>query len=121
MGWLHRRTGQALALALAAVWVATLAFADTAVTSAMHCQRGHMPCCPRSGNGESCSDARCTEQAPEKAEAQGVQAKEGESQAVVTPILADSASGFAPEPVRELTPGLHYRAPVFHLKDDLRT
>jgi|SRR5579863_2689585 hypothetical protein len=120
MGWLHRRTGRALALALSAVWVVTLAFADTAVTPAMHCQRGHMPCCPRSGNGESCSDARCTEQVPEKAEAQGVQAKEGETQAVVSPVLVDGAKRFSPEPRRELTAGLRYCAPVFRLKDDLR-
>jgi hypothetical protein len=120
MGWLHRRTGRALTLALSAVWVVTLAFADTAVTPVMHCQRGHMPCCPRSGNGESCSDARCTEQVPEKAEAQGVQAKEGESQAVIQPVLVDGAHGFAREPVRELTEGLHYRSPVLNLKDDFR-
>ncbi len=120
MGWPHRRTIRALALALSAVWVVTLAFADTAVTPVMHCQRGHMPCCPRSGNGESCSDARCTEQVPEKAEAQSVRAKEGESQAVVSPVLVDGAKRFAREPVRELTQGLHYRSPVFHLKDDLR-
>ena len=120
MGWLHRRTVRALALALSAVWVLTLAFADTAVVPAMHCPRGHMPCCPRSGNGESCSDARCTEQVPEKAEAQGVQTKEGQSQAVVQPVLVNGAPGFAREPMCELIQGLHYRAPVFRLKDDLR-
>jgi hypothetical protein len=120
MGWLDGRTGRALILALSAVWVVTLAFADTAVTPAMHCQRGHMPCCPRSGDGESCSSARCTEQVPEKAEAQVERAKEGEAQAVV-PAGYDGASGrFAQEPVRELTSGLRYQAPVFRLKDDFR-
>jgi hypothetical protein len=119
MGWLHRRTGRAVALALSAVWVVTLAFADTAVTPAMHCQRGHMPCCPRSGNSESCSDARCTEQVPEKSETQGVQAKEGETSAVrVAPT--DVASAPRPVPVPELTPGMRYQASVFRLKDDLR-
>lgn len=120
MGKLHRRTGRALALALSAVWVVTLAFADTAVTPAMHCHRSHMPCCPRSDNGESCSDARCTEQVPEKAEAQVVQEKEGEAEAVVLPAGIDTASQPAREPLRELTPGLRYGAAVFRLKDDLR-
>lgn len=120
MGWLHRRRGRALALALSAVWVVTLAFADTAVTPVMHCQRGHMPCCPRSGNGESCSDARCTEQVPEKAEAQGVQSKDREVQASVLAAGVGGAQRFVSEPVRELTPGLHYRSPVLRLKDDFR-
>jgi len=111
--------GRALTLAMAAVWVVTLAFADTAVTPAMHCQRGHMPCCPRSGNGESCSDARCTEQVPEKAEAQ-VQAKEGEVQEAVLPVRVEDSNGSATHPVRELTAGLHFHAAVFRLKDDLR-
>ena len=120
MEWLQRRIGRALVLALAGVWVVTLAFADTAVTPAMHCPRGHMPCCPRSGSGEGCSDARCTEQVPEKAEAQVVQAKEGEAQAAVLPVHLDGSDGSAWEPVRELTSGLHFQAAVFRLKDDFR-
>jgi hypothetical protein len=117
---LHRRTLRALALALAAVWVVTLAFADTAVTPAMHCQRGHMPCCPQSGSSENCSSARCTEQIPEKAEAQLTQAQEDEGQAAVPAILPPSANRFAPEPTQELTAGLRYQTAVFRLKDDLR-
>ena len=116
----HRRMTRGLALALTAVWVVTLAFANTAVTPAMHCQRGHMPCCPRSANSESCSSARCTEQVPEKAEAQAAQVREAESQAVVAPIRVDGFRRFAQEPVRELTAGLRYGASVFRLKDDLR-
>jgi hypothetical protein len=119
MGWLHRRTYRALALVLAAVWIVTLAFADTAVTPAMHCQRGHMPCCPRGSDGENCSSARCTEQVPEKSEAQDAQAKEGEAVAVV-PARMEAPGAFSPEPVLELTSGLHYQAAVFRLKDDLR-
>ena len=119
MGWLHRRTGQALALALVAVWVATLAFADTPVTPAMHCQRGHMPCCPRSDSGESCSSAQCTEQVPEKAEAQSVQAREDEAVATAT-VWPEDARRSADQPVRALTTGLHDHASVFRLKDDLR-
>jgi hypothetical protein len=118
MGWLHGRTGRVLALALAAVWVVTLAFADTAVTPAMHCQRGQMPCCPRSGNGESCSDARCTEQVSEKSEAEVVQA--GEDDAVVPPVRVEDAKLSAAEPVRELTAGFCYHDAVFRLKDDFR-
>lgn len=112
-----------LALALAAVWVVTVAFADTAVTPAMRCQRGHMPCCPRTGDsegcaGESCSSVRCTEQVPEKAEGQVVHAKDGET---ATPAVGkNGASAPAQEPVRELTSGLRYQSPVFRLKDDLR-
>jgi hypothetical protein len=120
MGWLHRRTGKALALALAAVWVATLAFANTAVTPAMHCQRGHMPCCPRSNSGETCSSARCMEQVPERSEAQAVQPNERDVQALVPPVRIEDAQRSATEPVWELTDGLHYHASVFRLKDDLR-
>lgn len=120
MGWLHRWTGRALALALSAVWVVTLACGDTAVTPAMHCQRGHMPCCPRSGNGESCSDARCVEQVPEKAETQGVQNKDGASQAAVPVVRVEAAKAPAWAPREELTAALHYRTAVFRLKDDLR-
>lgn len=91
-----------------------------AITPAMHCQRTHMPCCPRSGpGGESCSGARCTEQVPEKSEAQAVKAKESEA-AVFPPALLDVSGRRKPLPARELTSGLRYHAPVFHLKDDFR-
>ena len=120
MGWFNRRGGKALAVAVAVLWIATLAFAETAVTPAMHCQRGHMPCCPQSSNGESCTSARCTEQAPEKAEAQVVQADQEKGQAVVPPAEPEGARRFSPGPVRELTAGLHFRSAVFRLKDDLR-
>jgi hypothetical protein len=124
MGLLHRRTSRVLALALAAVWVVTLAFADTAVTPAMRCQRGHMPCCPRTGDsegcaGENCSAARCTEQVPEKAEGQAGRVAEREAAALPGPRLDDGNQG-AGWPVRELTSGLRYQSPVFRLKDDLR-
>lgn len=119
MGWLDRRTGRVLALALSVVWVATLAFADTAVTPAMHCQRGHMPCCPRSGNGESCSSPQCSELVPEKSEAQVVKAKEGEAISV-PPARIAAGNRSAVEPMRELTSGLRHYASVFRLKDDFR-
>jgi hypothetical protein len=112
--------GKVLAVALCAGWVATLAFADTAVTPAMHCPRGHKPCCPQSGSGESCSTARCTEQIPEKAEARVLEAPASETQAAVAPVRIAEAQRSAAEPARELTAGLHYHAPIFRLKDDLR-
>jgi hypothetical protein len=118
MGTVHRRTHGVLTLFLAGIWMVTVAFADTAVTPAMHCQR-HMPCCPQSGNGESCSSAQCTEQIPEKAEAQTVQAPERETVAVA-PVRSGDAAQAAWEPVWELTTGLRYQASVFRLKDDLR-
>ena len=120
MGFLHRRVMRGVALGLSAVWIVTLAVADTAVTPAMHCQRGHMPSCPQSSNGESCSSARCTEQVPEKSEAEAVQAKEGEVQALVPPVRMDNGGQPGWEPVWELTTGLRYQASVFRLKDDLR-
>lgn len=120
IGSFHRRTGKVLGLVLAAVWVVTLAFADTAVAPAMQCQRGHMPCCPTTGCGaESCSSARCAEQVPEKAEAQVVKAREGEAVAA-SPVRMDAVGLSTAQPVRELMPGLRYSAPVFRLKDDLR-
>ena len=106
-----------LALALTLVWVATLAFAETAITPAMHCQGSRMPCCPR--GSESCSTARCAEQVPEKAEAQVSRADEGETVAVL-PAWAEPAMAPTARLVEELTTGLCYHASVFHLKDDLR-
>jgi hypothetical protein len=98
----------------------TLATADMAITPAMHCQRTQMPCCPRSGpNGESCSSVGCTEQIPEKSEAQAVRAKESAA-AAFPPAVVDASGRRKPLPARELTSGLRYRAPVFHLKDDFR-
>ncbi len=119
MGWLQQRTGRALALALAVVWIATLAIGDTAVTPAMHCQRGHMPCCPQNSNGESCSSARCTEQVPEKSETQAAGERRDEAIAVA-PVRVDAPNRVATVPARELTAGLRYEAAVFRLKDDLR-
>jgi hypothetical protein len=119
MGSLHWRAYRVLALGLSAVWVVTLATAGTAVTPAMHCQRSHMPCCPRSGNGESCSDARCTEQVPEKTEGQANQATEYEAVAVA-PVRGEAQGRPRRVPMPELTLGLRYQAAVFRLKDDLR-
>jgi hypothetical protein len=124
IGSFHRRTGKVLGLVLAAVWVVTLAFADTAVAPAMQCQRGHMPCCPSTGDsagctGNNCSAARCTEQVPEKAEAQVVKAREGEAVAA-SPVRMGAVGLATAQPVRELTSGLRFSAPVFRLKDDLR-
>lgn len=115
----HRRSSRLLGLALCVVWIATLAQADTAVTPGMHCQR-HMPCCPQGSSGESCSTARCTEQVPEKAEAQVERARADESRAGVPAIREGAVRSSAREPVRELTSGLQFRAGVFRLKDDLR-
>jgi hypothetical protein len=120
MGWLDRRVRRTLALALTFVWIATLAFADTAVTPSMHCRRGHMPCCPQSSGGESCSGARCTEQVPEKTEARVVQPRNDESHAVAPPARCKGALRSAPALTPELTTSLHGRAGVFRLKDDLR-
>jgi len=116
VGSLHRGAYRWLALALSAIWIWTLATAETAVTPAMHCQRSHMPCCPRNGgNGESCSGARCTEQVPEKSEAQVLKAK---TEAAARSPRRDVSAN--PAPLHELTCGLGFHAAVFRLKDDLR-
>jgi hypothetical protein len=118
MGSLRRQTYRWLGLALSAVWVVTLPTADNAVTQAMHCQRSHMPCCPRnSGSGENCSGARCTEQVPEKSESQAAKAK---TEAAARSPRNDVSASSAPAPIRELTSGLRFHAAVFRLKDDLR-
>jgi hypothetical protein len=117
MGSLHRRIGKVLALALALVWVATLAFAETAITPAMHCQGSRMPCCPR--GSESCSTARCADPVPEKAEAQVSRADESETVAVL-PAWVEPAMAPSVRRVEELTTELCYQASVFRLKDDLR-
>lgn len=111
---------RALTLALTGLWLLTLGFADTAVTPAMHCQQGHMPCCPQSSSGESCSSARCAEQIPEKAEAQTEWTAQDEAQAIVPPAPPAGLQRSGREAVPELTAGLHFRIAVFRLKDDLR-
>ena len=115
---LHQRRGLRLAaLLLCVVWIATMAQAATAVTPAMHCQR-HMPCCPQGTNGESCSTARCTEQVPEKTEAQIERAPQNQAALMAIP---DGAAMLAiAVPVWAQAAGLKFRAAVFHLKDDLR-
>ena len=118
MGTAHRQTVRVLALALTAVWMVTLAAADTAVTPAMHCQR-HMPCCPQNNNSERCATAGCTEPVPEKLESQESRARESEAAVVgAAAVEARVEPGF--EPAWELTLGLRYQAGVFRLKDDLR-
>ena len=115
----HRRGLRLAALLLCVVWIATMAQAATAVTPAMHCQR-HMPCCPQGTNGESCSTARCTEQFPEKTEAQIERAPQNEGRAAL-PAFRDGAAMLAiAVPVWAQAAGLKFRAAVFHLKDDLR-
>ncbi len=119
MGLLHRRSYRVLALLLSAVWIVTLVSSDTAVTPAMHCNRSHMPCCPRTGgNGESCSGAQCTEQVPEKSETQAAPARE--RQVAAAAVRRDTCRAAAAVPVREITAGLRFEAPVFRLKDDFR-
>lgn len=112
----RRRTRKLLVVALAAIWVATLACADTVVPAA-HPPHRPMPCCPRSGKQSAqCPPDQC-DQAFEKTDARfaaGASALHRAS-APRPRIPQPSLS-----PVRELTPGLFFRAPVFRLKDDLR-
>lgn len=117
-GFTQRRIARLLSLAVASVWIVTLVWAVTAVTPPLHCQRSHMPCCP---SGESCSNAPCTEQIPEKTEKQAVHAKERDSArttkaGVPLPVLRRGSAAL----VRELSAGLRFCCPVFRLKDDLR-
>lgn len=107
-----------LGVALAAVWLVTLACAETAVTPATLCLRHRMPCCPRSAtHGAQCSPLQCAEQAFQKsdaryaAEAPVVHRGPAPRAAIPQPSLS---------PVRELMPGLCFRAAVFRLKGDLR-
>lgn len=105
-------------IAVAAVWLVTLACADTALTPAMHCQGGHMPCCPRSGGPNAqCSPVQCAPGDFQKSDARYA------AEAPAAHRGAAPASG-VPQPslssARELIPGLFHRASVFRLKDDLR-
>lgn len=106
-----------LGVALAAVWLVTLACAETAVTPAMHCQRPHMPCCPRSGSHAQCSPLQCSEQAFQKSDA-GNATEAPAADRAAAPVAAVAQR--CRSSVRELMPGLCYRATVFRLKDDLR-
>ena len=114
MRFLHGRVGQLLTLALTIAWLATIACADA--QPGMH--RHHMPCCPRDAGTPGCTTAQCAVQAPEKKEAKS-------DEHVVNVALADALPpdwSVTPRAglLRELTPGLRYRAAVFRLKDDLR-
>lgn len=114
-GW-HRRVARGIASGLAAVWMATGLAAGAAVTPAMHCHNGAMPCCPPAGSESAqCAGAQCTEAVPQKAET-GVR--------IDAPALpfagATSSRQSSPSPICELTAGLRFQAAVFRLKDDLR-
>lgn len=116
-GW-HRRAARMIASGLAAVWLATSLAAGAAVTPAMHCHHGAMPCCPPAGSESAqCAGAQCTEAVPQKAET-------GVTIDAPSPRLpsadASSSEQSSPSPIRALTAGLRFQAPVFRLKDDLR-
>jgi hypothetical protein len=117
-GHVHRWTSKALSAALIALWTATLACAATAVTPAARCQRNHAPCCPRT-DGQSCANAECARQAPSKSESRATQ-NQRECSAPIAVAALDVAHRLSPEPARELTEGVRFRAAVFRLKDDLR-
>lgn len=119
MGPIQLRVRAAAALVLASVWIFTLAWTDWAVVPAMHCQRSHMPCCPRTGsNTESCSSGPCLEQVPEKAETQNSQADSLPPSTAAAAISAPAIA--APAGARDFLTGLCFEPAVFRLKDDLR-
>lgn len=110
-GW----TGRMLALALSAAWMASIACADAQQIPSMH--RHHMPCCPPTAGTQGCSAAQCN-QAPEKTEFQS--GKQLADMLVAEVVSTDWAATPRAGVLRELTPGLCFRAAVFRLKDDLR-
>lgn len=115
---LCRRMRNLLVIALAAVWLATLACAEMAVEPSTHHQRHHLPCCPRSGTqGAQCSSIQCVDQAFQKSDARYAAEAPAIHHAVTLrpSISLPSFSSF-----HELVPGLFYRASVFRLKDDFR-
>lgn len=114
MSFFHGRMGRMLTVALSAAWLATVTCADAKQIAAVH---RHMPCCPPQTRTQGCSTAQC-DQAPEKTEAWS-------SEQVARAPFAEAvhSGGTATrrmEALRELTPGLRFRAAVFRLKDDLR-
>ncbi|HEY6449023.1 MAG TPA: hypothetical protein VIY53_21390 [Acidobacteriaceae bacterium] len=117
-GSLHRRVARVIASGLAAVWLATGLAAGAAVTPAMHCHHGAMPCCPPAGSESAqCSGAQCTEAVPQKAET-GVRI-DAPALRLQVPVEV-SAERPSPSPARAMTAGLRFQASVFRLKDDLR-
>jgi len=116
MGLLHRQMRRLFGVALASLWLVTLASAATAVTPAMHCQGMHMPCCPRSGgDGARCAPVQCAPQAFQKSETRTLPRsstfhRAGFAQPDVQPSPAN----------RRPQAGRSFRPPVFRLKDDLR-
>ncbi len=116
---LHSRTSRWVTLALAVVWVSTVASADAVLTPVMHCH--NMPCCPRSDGGmQECSTAQCAEQTPERAESQAVAKEAGATSSPATALPTEPAIPRLAAPRLELTQGLRFSAAVFRLKDDLR-
>lgn len=107
-----------MALGLVAVWLAASLAAGAAVTPAMHCHHGAMPCCPPAGSESAqCSGALCAEAVPQKAET-GVRIH---VPALRLPVSETSSSEqSSPSPILAMTAGLRFHASVFRLKDDLR-
>ncbi len=114
MRFLHGRMGRVLTPALIAAWLATAACAEAQQTPSMH---HHMRCCPPQAGPRGCSSAQC-EQAPEKTETQ--RGEQVGTLPVAGAVTFDWAVTPRAEALRELTPGLRFRAAVFRLKDDLR-
>ncbi len=114
----HRRMQKLLTIALAAMWLATLACTDAAFASSQHFPHRRMPCCPRSGTpGAQCSPDQCAGGAFQKSDA-GYAGKAPALHRTAAPLPS------IPQPSlwssRAWMPGLCFRAAVFRLKDDLR-
>jgi hypothetical protein len=82
----------------------------------MHCQVGHMPCCPASGHSDAhCSAIRCAPQIFQKPEAPQAAHSPASAAGLLLPVVRRTAT-----PLRELLSGLSRPFSVFRLKDDLR-
>ncbi|MGA8108905.1 MAG: hypothetical protein WBD46_13115 [Acidobacteriaceae bacterium] len=116
MGSLHQHMRRVFGVALASLWLVTLASAATAVAPAMHCQGMHMPCCPRSGGDcARCAPAQCVPQAFQKSEARTLPRSPACHRAdAAQPDVGPSSASLRPEVGRWVRPR------VFRLKDDLR-
>lgn len=110
----YRRVRRLLTLVLTIAWLATAACANAERIPEIH---RHMPCCPAQAGTPGCSTAQCG-QVLERTEIRSgarvanLPVAEGVSSHWSVPRSAES--------LRELTPGLRFRAAVFRLKDDLR-
>src|ERR1700733_133973 len=118
-----RRTRLLCTLLLAAAWMASVSWTESAFAQFILCQPAQSPCCPQPGNNTSESCPAC-QLAANSAFRQTRDPEDGQSQRqrdFLPAHVSRKPNRRSPRgPRRKLVQGLRYQPGVFDLKDDLR-